>query len=117
MRLDQQNEDEIAKRKGNTGRTLIMLMWLGMAFVVAYFATNWLFANRVITPNMFYDLGLNRSIPELAIQGFLMFLIVILIQTFLFIGFAMTDSNGRRKSGVPTMHTYTKDSSGSDYRN
>jgi ABC-type sugar transport system permease subunit len=117
MRLDQLREDKIAKRKGNTGRTLIMLVWLGMAFVVAYFATNWLFANRLVTPSMFYDLGLSQAVPELAIQGFLMFLIVIVIQTFLFIGFAMTDSTGRRKSGVATLHSYTKDSFGNDYRN
>ena len=42
MRLEQKRDEEINKRKGNTGRTIVMVIWLGLSFAIAYFLTEYL---------------------------------------------------------------------------
>ena len=65
---------------------------------------------------MFYSLGLPNSVPEFAIQLFIMFWIVVLFQMILFLGFAMADPTGRRRSGQATSHSFNKDALDNDYR-
>ena len=115
MLIEKQREQEQAERQGNTARTLIMLVWLGIGFVVAYFAANYLFGEKIITPQMFYSLGLPNAIPEIGIKFFLMFLIVVLFQMILIFGFAMGDSGGRRRSGKATRHSTRYDPLDNNY--
>jgi hypothetical protein len=109
MRFQKIQEEEEQKRQGATWRTLIMVIWFGIAFYVAYIGTEWIFENGWITYEMFYGAGLSRSFPQIAIRIVLMLIIVTIFQIFLFLGFAIAAPKGRRRSGVADMHSYNKD--------
>ena len=116
MNLRKIHEQEIAKRQGNTWRTLVMLVWLSITAVAGYFAVNWIFSQRILTYSMFYDsLNLPPDTPRWIIQGVLIFGIVLTMQSFLFIGFALGNPTGRRKAGRPSMHSINRDALGNEY--
>jgi hypothetical protein len=100
MRLDRIREYELAKRKGSTLRTIVQTIWLLISFVVAYYISEWLFAEKVISYNFFYtQLSIPRAVPQWAILGALILLIVIVMQFFVLMGFLIGTPRGRAKSG------------------
>lgn len=116
MRLERKREEELARRKGNTGRTIIQFVWLLISFVLAYFLATYLFNSEVITEeamvNTLLDLaalvGLSVSaadIPGWLVLGLVMLVIVFFMQLFLFIGFALASPEGRRRTGEPSLRT------------
>lgn len=109
MRLEKKREEELAGRKGLAGRTVFQLIWLAISFAVAYFLVNALFEQGTISFNMVYGVGIPRSIPEWAITLAFMIVVVVAMQFFLFIGYAVANPEGRRRTGDPTMHSHSSD--------
>ncbi len=103
MRIDMKHDTELARRKGLTGRTIVATTWLIMGFAIAYFLTDWLFKSELISPNFFYDqLFIPRTIDEGIIRAGLMAIIVVAMQFFMLIGFAVASPTARARPGTPT---------------
>lgn len=109
MRLDKVHEQEVAQRKGNTGRTILQLIWLTINFAAAYFVVEWLLAEKYISLNRLYNGGIPRTVPEWVLQGALMFIGVIIIQFFFIMGYMVASPVGRRRSGRPTLRSWNPD--------
>ncbi len=109
MRLEKKHEEELEKRKGLAGKTIIQVIWLIISFIIAYFLVQYLINNNYLSYSMIYGVGIPREVPEVVILLTLMLFIVVAMQFFLFIGFAFTNPEGRRRTGTPTLHSRTKD--------
>ena len=111
MRLEQKREEELNKRKGLTGRTIIMVIWFGLSFVIAYFLTEYLVsAGELNIEVLMYNLiGIPRSIPPWGAQFIIMFGIVIVLQIVFWLGFVWFSPEGRRRTGDATMKSRNKD--------
>lgn len=109
MRLERKREQELEKRKGATCKTIIQFIWLLISFVIAYFAVDLIISAGYVSYEMIYRGGLPRVIPPVVIKVVLMFVIVIAMQFFLFIGFMVVNPEGRRRTGNPTLKSGTKD--------
>lgn len=121
MRLERKNEEELARRKGMSTRTIIQTIWLSISIAVGYFIARLLFANGVMSPNVFRDVivdfmravfrqSISRGdIPVWVGWAIFIFLIVVVMQFFFLMGFALVSAEGRRKSGTPSLHSRVKD--------
>ncbi len=105
MRLEKKKDEEIAARKGMTGKTIIAFIWLAISAVMAYFFVDYLFASGILSHGTFYGAGIPRSIPDWVITGVLVLLVVAFMQTFLLFGFILASPEGRRKTGDPTLYS------------
>jgi hypothetical protein len=109
-RLDVKRDDEIRRRQGSTGRTIISTIWLGLSFVGAYFLIQYLDSSGTLTYNMIYSrFFISRTIPEWAIQAVLMLIVVIISQFALVAGFAFASPVGRTRPGTPSMMSRNPD--------
>lgn len=100
MRLDKLREAEVAKRQGSTGRTIIQAIWLIISFAIAYFVSQWLFDQNIVTYNFFYNqLYIPRAVPRWMVLGGFMLFLVIIMQFFVMFGFFIGTPQGRQKSG------------------
>ncbi|MEJ2747145.1 MAG: hypothetical protein P8183_04400 [Anaerolineae bacterium] len=109
MRLEKKREEELERRKGTAGKTIIQIIWLLISFVVAYFVVKYVFDAGYLTYNMIYAVGIPRSIPSIVIMLVIMFFIVVAMQFFILIGFMIANPEGRRRTGDPTLKSHTKD--------
>ncbi len=111
MRLEQKRDEEINKRKGLTGRTIVMVIWLGISIAIAYFLTEYLQNEGYLDINnlMYNQIGLPRSIPEWAAQLIIMFGIVVVFQIIFWLGFIWFTPEGRRRTGDASMVSRNKD--------
>lgn len=109
MRLEKKREEELERRKGTTGKTIIQFIWLLISFAIAYFLIDLIINAGYISYNMIYGVGIPRTIPAIAIKIVLMFFVVVVMQFFLFIGFMFANPEGRRRTGDPTLKSKTKD--------
>jgi hypothetical protein len=111
MRLDRIREEEAAKRKGRARKTIIQLIWLLLSFVGAYFLTQYLFEQGVISYNAIYRMLATtpRTVPQIVITGGIMLIIVFIMQMFLFLGFFFASPEGRRRPGTPTLYSRNPD--------
>ncbi len=109
MRLEKKREEELERRKGTAGKTIIQFIWLGISFVIAYFVIDMIINAGYISYNMIYGVGIPRAIPPIAIKIVLMFFVVVVMQFFLFIGFMIANPEGRRRTGDPTLRSKSKD--------
>lgn len=109
MRLERKREEEIAKRQGMAGKTIIQFIWLLISFVVAYFVVKFVIDAGYISYNMIYSVGIPRSIPPIVIMLVLMFVVVVAMQFFLFFGFMLANPEGRRRTGNPTLQSRSED--------
>ncbi len=110
MRLEKKRQEQLNKRKGLTGRTLIMVVWLGISFAVAYFLTEYMFSAGYLTEKIYYvDLKIPRDVPLAGAKFGTMFLMVIVMQIVFSFGFMLASPEGRRRTGDPTMHSRNKD--------
>lgn len=110
MRLEKKHEEELARRKGLTGKTIIQVIWLLVTGTLAYFFTNYLFSEGIVSANTFYNqLYIPRSIPELGVKLIMVFGIVVVMQIVFSIGFIIASPEGRRRLGDPSMQSRNKD--------
>ena len=118
MRIEKKREQELAEREGLTRRTIIQLVWLLISGVFAYFVVQALFDAGVVTMEFFYrDLAVPQSVPEIAIRGALILLIVFIMQFFLIFGYIVASPEGRTRSGKPSAYSRNPDPLENEYRN
>lgn len=116
MRLEKKRQEELNERKGLTGRTIIQFIWLIISFVIAYFLTNVLEAEEIFSyPRLYAILSIPRTVPRWVIQGALMLIVVLIMQFVMFLAFAWTSPEGRRRPGDPSLHSRRKDPFDDDY--
>ena len=117
MRIEKQKDAELAERKGLTGKTIIQFFsWL-ISAVIAYFIATYLFDSNILN---YSRLRATFSFIPFYIKDWIflagtMFIIVVIIQFFVSIGFALGSPEGRRKTGKPSMHSRVKDPHGSEW--
>lgn len=110
MRLEKKHEEELARRKGLTGKTIVQVIWLLFTGALAYFFVNYLFNEGIVTPGVFYNqLFIPRSIPELGLKLLMVFGLVIIMQFVFILGYIIASPEGRRRTGDATMHSRNKD--------
>lgn len=110
MRLEKKKNQELAKRKGLTGRTIAMVIFFLLSFVVAYFLANYLFAEGYLTTALFYnDLFIPEVVPEAGLKFITMFAIVVAMQIIFVLGFMLASPDGRRRTGDPSLYSRNKD--------
>lgn len=108
MRLDAKKERELAKRKGFALRTILAVIWLAISISIAYFLIDWLFENNYLNKGFFYgQLRIPPVIPEWAIIVGCMVVVIVIINFFVLIGFALFSPAGRRRPG--TSYLYSPD--------
>lgn len=106
MRLDDQRERELEKRKGLAGRTILGVIWFGLCFAAAYFLINYLFETEVFRYGWFYgQLFIPRTWPEWVIFAGLVLIVVLAINFFILVGYAFLSPAGKRRPGTPSMHS------------
>lgn len=110
MRLEKKREEELSRRKGLTGKTIIQVIWLLVTGTLAYFFTNYLFNEGLLNANTFYNqLYIPRSVPELGVKLIIVFGLVIVMQIVFSIGYIIASPEGRRRTGDASMHSRNKD--------
>lgn len=111
MRLEKLREEEAAKRKGSAFKTIVQLIWLLLSFIAAYFLTQYLFEQQILSYNTIYRiLAVSpRSLPQFVITGAIMLIIVFIMQMFLFLGFFFASPEGRRRPGQPSLYSRNPD--------
>ena len=116
MRLEKQYEEDIARRKGLTKRTIIQVIWLGISGVIMYFLVTSLEKDGLINyREMANAFNLPITIPDWVFIAIIVAFGIVLMQLLLFIGFAFGSPEGRRKSGTPSLHSRNKDPLDSQY--
>lgn len=110
MRLEKKREEEIARRKGLTGRTIFQVIWFVLSFAIAYFFVNYLFDNGYLTESLLYSqLFIPRTVPPLAVRILVMVGVVIVMQIMYYMGFFIASPEGRRRTGSASLHSRNKD--------
>jgi hypothetical protein len=110
MRLDKLKEVEVEKRRGSTGRTIVQFIWLLIAIGISYAFTQFLFNEGHLTANQLYNqLFIPRSVPVWVLKGGIIFVMVVVIQFFLFLGFAIANPRGRVRSGYASPYSDSPD--------
>ena len=112
MRLEKKQDEEIARRRGMTGTTVIQVVWFIISGVISYFLITFMLNSEEINFSyaMIYNTtGLPRSVPEEAVLAILIFIFIFIFQILLWLGFAIASPEGRRKTGEPTLYSRNKD--------
>lgn len=110
MRLEKKKQEELNKRKGLTGRTIAMVIWLIISFAVAYFLVEYLFSGGHLTESLYYEeLLIPDSVPLLGLKLITMFGIVVAMQIIFYLGFFFASPEGRRRTGDPSLSSRNKD--------
>ena len=109
MRLEKKRDEEVAARKGMTGKTIIAFIWFALSAVLAYFLIDYLMTENMLRLNTFYNLGIPRSVPDWVLIGAMILIIVTIMQTFLLFGFMITSPEGRRHTGDPSLYSSSKE--------
>ncbi|WP_420629555.1 hypothetical protein [Candidatus Leptofilum sp.] len=110
MRLEKKQEERLAQRKGLTGKTIIQVIWLLFTGTLAYFFVNYLFAEEILRPGIFYNqLFIPRSVPEIGLKLIVVLGLVIVMQIVFSIGFIIASPEGRRRTGDASMYSRNKD--------
>lgn len=110
MRLDAKRERELARRKGFAFRTIVAVVWLAICFGLAYLLMNYLFDNDILSYNFFYSrLFFPAEISETMILIGSMIVVVVIINFFVLVGYALASPTGRRRPGTPSMYSQDPD--------
>ncbi|WP_420645735.1 hypothetical protein [Candidatus Leptofilum sp.] len=110
MRLEKKHEEELAKRKGLTGKTVIQVIWLLFTGTLAYFFVNYLFSEGILRPGIFYNqLFIPRSVPEIGLKLIVVLGLVIVMQIVFSLGYIIASPEGRRRTGDASMYSRNKD--------
>jgi hypothetical protein len=110
MRLDAKRERELNRRKGLATRTIAAVIWLAICIGAAYFFINWLFETERLRMSFFYG---PLHIPTWVSEGWIIagsvLVIVIIVNFFVLIGYALVSPNAKRKPGTPSMYSSDPD--------
>lgn len=99
MRLDEVHEAELARRKGNTWKTILQLIWLGLCAVGAYYVTTYLFGAGILGyPAIYRQLGSLDFISESGIFWIIVTLIVFVVQLAVYAIYALLRPSGWRSA-------------------
>jgi hypothetical protein len=109
MRLEKKREEELARRKGMTGRTIVAVIWLLISIVIGYFLVSYLVDQNYLNMNLFYQLGIPRRVPSEVFFWFSVLIVVAIMQFFLMFGFMIASPEGRRPTGKATLYSRNKD--------
>jgi hypothetical protein len=110
MRLEKKHDEELAKRKGLTGKTIAQVIWLLFTGTLAFFFTNYLFSQGIINANTFYNqLYIPRAVPELGIKLIVVLGMVIVMQIVFSVGYIIASPEGRRRTGEANLYSRNKD--------
>ena len=110
MRLEKKRDEELARRKGLTGKTIVQVIWLLVTGSLAYLFVNYLFSQEIITASVFYNqLYIPRSVPEIGLKLIVVLGMVIVMQIVFSMGYIIASPEGRRRTGDATMHSRNKD--------
>lgn len=110
MHLEQLRDAEMAKRKGQTRRTLIQTIWLLLTGTAAYFLTSMLFAqNESLYGTLYRQFSIPAWVPTAVIFWAIVIIIVLLMQLVFILSFMMASSEGRRRPGDPSLHSRNQD--------
>ncbi|MDT8307670.1 MAG: hypothetical protein RRC07_17180 [Anaerolineae bacterium] len=117
MRLDRQREEELARRKGLTTRTIVQGTWLLISIGATYLFIRYLLDNEYLSFDFLYNrLLLPGWVPEWALWALLILAGVIVLQFFFFLAYAIFSPEGRAKTGRPTVYSRNPDPFDDDYR-
>ena len=110
MRLEKKHEEELSRRKGLTGKTIIQVIWLLVTGALAFLFVNYLFNQGIVTPGIFYNqLFIPRSVPEIGLKLIMVLGMVIVMQIVFSIGYIIASPEGRRRTGDASMVSRNKD--------
>ncbi|MEW5989626.1 MAG: hypothetical protein AB1791_23615 [Chloroflexota bacterium] len=103
MRLDRKKQKELARRKGQTWRAILELLWLGAAFVIAYYVSEWLFDTGAIRYPLFS--GSSGWLPRWVVQAGVMGVLVLVMHFFIYFGFFLASYEGRKRPANPSLYS------------
>ena len=110
MRLEKKHAEEIAKRKGLTGKTLVQVVWLLVTGTLAYFFAGYLFDQGLVSTGLFYNqLYIPRAVPLWGLKLIMTLGMVIVMQIVFSFGYIIASPEGRRRTGDPTLKSRNKD--------
>lgn len=116
MRLEMKRERELAKRKGNTWRTVLGAIWLAFCFGVAYLVTQWLISSETLTlQRMRTYLFVPPTVDDIWIRLGEMLVVVVVMQLLVLIVYAFTSRSGRRRPGDASMYSRNPDPNADKY--
>ena len=99
MRLDEVHEAELAHRKGNTWKTILQLIWLGICAVGAYYVATYLFDVGTLNYAAIYrQLGSLDFISETGIFWIIVALLVFVVQLAVYAIYALLRPSGWRSA-------------------
>ena len=118
MRIEKQKEQELARRRGLAGRTVLQLVWFIASGIAGWLIFRFLFAQDLLSYEFFYgELGIPDAIPQWAIYGALILIAMIAMHFLLVLGFTAMSPQGRARTGQPTAHSRNPDPLEREYRN
>jgi hypothetical protein len=107
---------ETAKRKGLTGRTVLAILWLGLCSVAAYYVMAWLFESGALRMGWLYSrLGIPLTVDPNIVRVILVFVLVMVMQFFVVVGYAWGSPLGRLRPANPSLRTTRPDLDDSMY--
>jgi uncharacterized BrkB/YihY/UPF0761 family membrane protein len=110
MRIEMKHEAELEKRKGLTGRTILAFIWLFASFVVSILLAIWLLIGDIIGTRFFYqDLGISDTVSEVVLIVAVAFIIFLLIQLIVLIGYAAFSPKAKMRTGTPSAYSSNPD--------
>jgi uncharacterized BrkB/YihY/UPF0761 family membrane protein len=116
MRLEKQELEQREERKGLTVKTIIQFLWLLISVGIAYVLLNSLVEAGTFSYSQIYEmLTISRTVPEWAIQGVLIIILVIAMQFVFFLAYAWASPEGRRRPGDPSLYSRHKDPFDDEY--
>jgi len=102
MRIDRVREVDTKRRKGNSVRTIIQIVWLVLSAAVAYFLSTYIFNNTELTIDFLRtSFLLPATVPDWAIHLGFGVAIMLVLQFVYAIGYAFGSPEGRVKTGKP----------------
>lgn len=109
MRLEKKKDEEIAARKGMTGKTIVAFIWLAISAVAAYFLVNYIFDTGALRYSTFYNMGLPEQIPNWVIMAVMVLIVVAFMQSVLIFGYMLGSPEGRRRTGDASLYSHSSD--------
>jgi hypothetical protein len=110
MRLDAKRERELNRRKGLTTRTIVAIIWLAICLGGAYLFVSWLLETERLRMSFFYG---PLHVPYWVSEGWLIagsvLVIVIIVNFFVLVGFALVNPRAKRHPGTPSMYSSDPD--------
>jgi hypothetical protein len=104
--LEKKRQAEFRKRRGNTKRTIVQSIWLGMAGVGAYFLIAWLNSSETFTYDDAYRAGVPNAVPEWGILVGGIIIMVLVAQLIFILGYLIGSPAGRTRAGTASVHSY-----------